>query len=61
MIIDEAIEILKARTLAYRKTNFPDRVAALMLGIEALKRVQFERNRKNIGYRQPLSSETGRA
>ena len=36
----KAIEILNLRALAYEKTNFPDRVKAIKLGIEALKLYQ---------------------
>ena len=37
MDFKKAIEVLELRSLAYRKTNFPDRVDAINLGIKALK------------------------
>lgn len=58
MNIDKAIEILKDRELAYRKTNFPYRVDAIKLGIEALKQIQAGRVAGHILWKDTLPGET---
>lgn len=58
MKIDKAIEIQTRMLKARQRTGLRSRIAALELGIEALKRVKSERTMDDFSDRSALPGET---